>query len=221
MKKRGYEGLVVNYLDNNEIANVFNANEYYLAKTETDDVERIQQLQRMEFVFHERFLDYIIVPTKMDSRFIRMVRADVRAEQKIDKDMKELAQKAFVKDRRFHLKPYFEQESANKVISAYIDEISKEIYAIYKCFHKEKLVGFTMVKKVDDKTYENLLGAVDPEYQKKGVAFNLYVYMVDSLGKNGCEELIGSIAAANITSLNLHLMLGATFRGVSDQYIRR
>lgn len=221
MNRCVYKNIVVNHIEKGEKLDLFDDSEYYLAKADVFDADRMTELRNDGFVFHERFLDYIISPEKLNQNFVKMVRADVRQDSVISDEMVELACRSFIHDRRFHLEVHYNQEFANRIICSCIKGINEDKNMIYKCFHKEKLIGFTIIKMFDEKECENVLGAVDPDYQKKGAAFNLYVYMVDSLREKGVKALIGSIASDNVASLNLHLMLGATFSGVWDQYIRR
>ncbi len=223
MKKCHYSNIEIVYIEKEESVScdTDTQNVYYLAKSDVFDTERIQSLINKGYSFHERFLDYIIDPRKLDEKKVNMIRADVREDSRITEDMMELASITFIHDRRFHLDPEFDIQKASGVVRGFMESLMHEPVLVYKCFHKEKLVGFTIIRKDTENKCENLLGAVDPDYQKKGAAFNLYVYMVDDLRKKGYESLIGSIASCNVQSLNLHLMLGATFSGVWDHYIKR
>jgi L-amino acid N-acyltransferase YncA len=92
---------------------------------------------------------------------------------------------------------------------------------VFKCHHKGKLVGFTLVEIINSDVCENILGAVLPEYQKRGVAINLYAYMRKVLAENGYKELVGKIDSTNVSSLNLHVSLGARFIDTVDVYCWR
>lgn len=221
MQRKEYEGISVNYYDADEPVGELRGKGYRLVKTAASDAGRVSALLERGFCFHERYLDYVIIPGRLEQRLVKMVRADVREGHAMDGDMTALACRAFDRDRRFHLDPAYSQETAGKIIRGFLKELSRETLLTYKCYHGEKPVGFTIVRPDNAGGCENLLGAVEPDYRKKGAAFNLYIFMTDSLRKKGFETLTGSISSGNIASLNLHLMLGAAFTDAWDHYIKR
>lgn len=219
MIRKIYEDVTISYVGREEFPEPTNEDDFLIAESEVENTDRINCLLLNGFRFHERYLDYQISLNKFDSKLMSLVRADVRKDRNIDDEMYELANKSFFRDRRFHLNLRYDNVFARKIISGYLNNLSDEGCFSYKCYHKARLIGFTIIKPCGNGC-KNLLGAVDPDYQKKGAAFNLYVFMADSLKRSGYEFLEGSISSSNIASLNLHLMLGAAFTGAWEQYIK-
>lgn len=91
---------------------------------------------------------------------------------------------------------------------------------LFKCFYNGNLAGFTVVKKLDQNSCENVLGAVDPLYQSRGVAIGLYAYMLRELKEKGYEKLYGRISTTNVASINLHIALGVKYSRPEDEYVK-
>lgn len=217
-----YDDIKVRYYAlNDEIRDVTTECDFLLAKTSPDDIERIVGLEQKGFIFHNRTILGEINLSSVSETLIRMIRADVRTDKEFSMNLYELARKAFATDRRFHLTKQFDQNLANKIIEGYIRALSTEDVMLFKCFHKEKLTGFTIVKRLDDIACENMLGAVNPLYQSRGVAINLYSYMLKVLRDEGYMKLYGRISTTNVASINLHIALGAKYSLPEDDYILR
>lgn len=194
---------------------------YVIVQTPPDSSERIRRLSEMGYRFHDRFLTCSIALNHLDGHLVQMVRADVRREERFDEMVYRLAVRAFLADRRFHLDTVSDraEQLPENLIQAYLTEFENMGCYLYKIFHKDKLIGFTVIRDTGEGICENVLGAVDPDYQNRGAAFNLYTYMADALRKGGYETLTGRISSRNMASLNLHLMLGGRFRNAVDWYV--
>lgn len=179
-------------------------------------------MEQKGYTFHNRTILGEISMSSLNEALIHKINADIRSNKEFTKDLYELAQRTFVKDRRFHLKRYFDQSFANRIIVGYIDALAKEDTVIFKCYHKDKLIGFTIVKRIDAALCENVLGAVDPLYHNQGVAKNLYSYMLKTLrDAERYKKYYGRISTTNVASINLHRVLGAKYSLPEDEYILR
>lgn len=215
-----YEGIRLRYYEpGDKLGGLTEEKDYVIAKACPEDVGRIKELEERGFCFHNRTVLGEIPLSVLNEKQLRMIRADVREEGNITPDLYELARRCFPRDRRFHLKKDFDQGLADKILKGYMDELSGERLRVYKCFHKSRLTGFTIVKNLENQNCENVLGAVDPEYQNRGAALNLYLYMMKCLRDNGMEKLYGRISTTNMASINLHIALGAKYREPMDEYI--
>lgn len=222
MQEYQYDDIKVRYYElNNMPKDMPKDIDYILAKVEPDNVEKIMKLKKLGFCFHNRTILGEINLDTMDERLLRMVRGDMRIDTIYTEELYELAKKTFVRDRRFHLDIKWDQVLANKVLKGYLNRFSHDDTMLFKCFHNGKTVGFTVVKKLDETLCENVLGAVDPLYQNRGVAIGLYSYMLKELKRKGYKKLYGRISTTNMASINLHIALGAKYSMPEDEYIFR
>ncbi len=195
--------------------------DYLLAKARPEDAARIAGLEEKGFMFHNRTILGEINLESLKEEPVRKIRADVRTDREFTQDVYGLAQGAFRTDRRFHLARQFDNDAAGKILKGYIDFYKEQESVLFKCFHKERLVGFTIVQMLEGGCCENVLGAVEPAYQSRGAALNLYSYMLQQLRESGRKRLYGRISTANTASINLHIALGAKYSLPEDDYIYR
>ena len=222
MERRIYDEINVDYYDVDEIwSGVEHDADYTIVRSRPEDTVRSSILEKNGFTFHNRTFLCEIPLQKLDQGLEKLVRADEKKDETFTDDIYELAARAFTTDRRFHLKKAFDQEFAKKIIRGYIDGWNNAGCFFFKCFYKRQLSGFTLIHPIDSTECENMLGAVEPEYQNRGMASNLYVYMADALRQMGYKSLYGRISTSNTPSINLHAMLGGRFSAVEDEYILR
>lgn len=221
MERRMYAGLQVDYYDVDELYVMDPETNYMIVRTRPEDTKRIMELESIGFTFHDRTFLCEISPQKLDPNFVKLIRAEVKMDFAFSDDIYDLANQTFITDRRFHLKKEFDQKFAGRIIEEYINDLKKSGCFWFKSFHRGQLTGFTFVRPYSNIICENMLGAVSKEYQNKGVAFQLYAFMVNSLREMGYRSLYGRISTSNIPSINLHIMLGGKFSKVKDEYIFR
>ena len=221
MKKVDDE-LLIKYYNYNEVFEIDSRTDYIIARTSPENVERIIQLEKAGFSFHNRTILCEINLDRLNPDLVKLLRGDVRKKTAVLPDeIYDVASKAFTTDRRFHLEKRFNQSLANRVLGKFISEQLNLAKVVFTCYHKERIIGFTIIKDLGEGRCENVLGAVDPEYQNKGAAFNLYVSMAKSLQEDGYKTLYGRISTTNTASINLHIMLGGKYSQVEDEYIFR
>lgn len=222
MERYIYDGIRVAYFDTAEAWDRIESDtDYTIVRSRPEDTERSTMLERNGFTFHNRTFLCEIPLGKLDQGLVKLVRADVKKDDAFTQDIYMLAGRAFVSDRRFHLKKAFDQEFAGRILRGYIDRWKDAGCFFYKCFHKGRLAGFTLIRPLNSTGCENVLGAVEPEYQNRGMAFNLYVYMANALREMGYKSLNGRISTSNTPSINLHATIGGKFSAVEDEYIFR
>lgn len=222
MERRTYDKINVDYYDTEETWGEIRPDaDYTIVRSRPEDTARSALLERNGFTFHNRTFLCEVPLQKLDRNLAKMVRADVKSDDAFTEDIYELAGRAFVTDRRFHLKKTFDQEFAKTALRGYIDGWKNRGCFFFKCFFKGQLTGFTLIRPLSSMECENVLGAVEPEYQNRGMAFNLYVYMANALREMGYKSLYGRISTSNTPSVNLHAMLGGKFSAVEDEYILR
>lgn len=194
--------------------------DYITAKAGAFDLERVKRLKNMGFCFLDRTLCGEILLHRVPAEIGRYIRFEA-LEEDYGEEILTVARKAFVTDRRFHLQMEPDQEQADQLIQAYLNKYREEQATFLVCRYRGKAVGFTTLCTRESKSCENVLGAVLPEYQSKGVALGLYAYMCQHLSELKFEKLYGHISTQNPASLNLHISLGARLAKPMDVYMRR
>lgn len=189
-----------------------------LVKTDPTDYLRLESLKREGFCFHDRTLCGGIQLSKLAQDLDRYVRFS-SSEEGYEEELLELAGQTFFTDKRFHLNSKPDSVQAKQMIEGYLDQYRKEGARFLVCRYQGKAVGFTTVCERSADDCENVLGAVLPEYQSKGVAISLYIWMCRYVRELGYERLYGNISTQNPASLNLHISLGARFEKPVDAYI--
>ncbi len=190
-----------------------------VARTDPEDVARVQALRKREFVFHNRTVLGTVSLKALSGPLFERARSQVEVDTRVDQAVYGLAYTAFPKDRRFHLKADFDQDFANAVLKSYIDHYSQQDVLVFRSMYKDELAGFTIVQLKEGGACENVLGAVSPLYQGRGIAIGLYTGMLKHLQNLGMKELSGRISTTNMASINLHIALGAKYSHPEDDYI--
>ena len=224
MKHRIIDNITADYYEIDEpVTNdFFDKAQYIFVDSLSEDIDRINNLKNWGFEFHERMILTSIFTGRLEQNLTRFVKYDVSEGKEISDELKEIAVRAYPADRRFHINRYYDEKNAKNFIISYLDELSKEDLIIYSCKHHQKMIGYTILKEVSNGIFENLLGAVMPEYQSRGAAFALYAGMLISMKEKGYKEYTGWISTKNIASLNLHIALGGVKFSVSkDRYVKR
>ena len=145
----------------------------------------------------------------------------VRCDRDFTEELYELAQSVFLTDRRFHLQPLFDANAAVPVLRAYIDDCREKEMKLFKAYHGETLLGFTVVDERadgDGKYFENVLGAAKADLRGKLAAPALYEYMLRTQQERFTCYL-GRVSSSNAASINLHSHLGGKVVRIYDQFI--
>lgn len=219
MKKRIYDDVEVLYFNEEEMPLDKEKEAYYVVKVTSENTDKIMALICKGYRFHNRTIKAVIQLNNLPKNIERYIRYEVCQDKEISSEIISLAEKSFDADRRFHLDMQFNQEQAKKIIRGYLEEYNVKEHRVFKCYHKEKLIGFTICCIEDERHFENVLGAVKKEYQNRGAAMSLYGYMLLKMKEEGYTEYCGRISTTNVSSLNLHIALGATYSEPVDSYI--
>ncbi len=135
--------------------------------------------------------------------------------------IKALAKSVFLTDRRFHIEPDFNQAAANKRIETYIDLCINDGAEIFHCKgQNDALLGFTILKRIDDNTYLNCLSATEPSVVGMLAANVVYNSTAAALKARGCHKIIGYVSSTNKDSLNLHSKIGCKVIDIVDVWVK-
>ena len=202
---------------------------YNIQQVESMNDERIYELIKKGFSFHDRVLRVEISVAEQKNILNNIEVPDgiiISLSDVFTEDMYHLACEAYKTDRRFHLEQKFSQNVANEVIEAYLKEFREKNYLIVRAAHQQKLLGYTVVRESEKRdSFENVLGVTLPGMKGKMIAVPLYRSMLKFAAESAFGEkytkYIGDISSTNVASINLHMHLGAKVYQTIDYYIYR
>lgn len=182
------------------------------------DVKYMLYMQQNGYQFVDRMLDVTINLKRCTMDLQRAIRIDPVLVNDRKEEITFLAQKSFVRDRRFHVETEYNQQLANQIIKAWVEEIPE----FYVCIYKEKVIGFLALKEADDrKSAEIYLAAVDERYRTSGAAMSLYAKALYVGMEKGYQNIAGYISGCNTAVMNLYAYFGGIFSNPQDIYVKR
>ncbi|MBR1812177.1 MAG: hypothetical protein IJ766_11125 [Clostridia bacterium] len=199
--------------------------DYSILRVNPDCDKQILELTELGYVFHDRlFLMEIPIASTREKRHEtakRVLDFSLIVDEPLSDDIYALAQRAFPTDRRFHLDQLFHKENADAIIQSYLAHYENMEIITLRIRREKELLGFTLLHRVTEDTYENVLGATKPGIAGKMIAWPLYNGMLNFIDSKGGLRYLGRVSAANAASITLHMQLGAKIREIYDEYICR
>lgn len=196
--------------------------DYVICRADPADSVYEDRLCSMGFRFLDRMLYFEIDLKAFEEKPADALSGiDFVCDDRFDDDVYALAHAAYTTDRRFHLKPVFDQVSANEVMDAYIDEFRDRELKLYKALHGRELLGFAVVDENADTRhlfFENVLGATRPGIKGKMIAAPLYSAMLAG-ERDRFRKYAGRVSSSNMASVNLHFQLGGHVTKIYDEFI--
>ncbi len=169
------------------------------------------------FAFGDRTLGVTINLVRVDMDLDKLIRFEIHPAGEEDKAaILEIALNSFPTDRRFHVKPEPDQETANDIIRGWVDRLTN----VFVCIHKEQVVGFLDLEPVGEKDCFIHLAAVTERYRAAGAALALYAFALREARKSGKARVLGRISSTNTAVMNLYARLGAVFSDPIDVFLR-
>ncbi len=197
--------------------------EYVRAEIYPEDELHKRILHKNGYIWVDRTIKAQINLNHLGSELTRLIRMDIKELDGITDEVYEVAVRAFKNDRRFFLSLDSNAEVGHCVLWDFIKQCSERKCMLFGCFYDDKMVGALIVEKINNNTYETLLGAVLPEWQSKGAGCSLYAYEFHALKEKGAKILYSRISTDNLSSLNLHLSLSKgniSFTQPLDVYLK-
>ena len=234
MRRLTFRGGVITRFDKYEIYNdngitksdIGNAGtEYLIRGTSFDNIDEIAALSSRGYSFLDRVLgmkiDIKSTEEVRQSKLKLLPGIEFNLRNECPNEVADIADNAFVTDRRFHLEEHYDSGMAHEIIVSYIREYINAGGSLYTASYNGRIVGFIIMIEESPGVAHNVLGAVLPEITGRAVAYPMYCTFLNELQKQGYKEYIGIVSSSNITSINLHIQLGAYVTEVTDEYILR
>lgn len=184
----------------------------------SSNIEYMLYMQQRGYQFVDRMFDVTINLNRCLVDLQKLIRIKPILVDNCREEIIALANKSFVRDRRFHIETEYNQKLANAIIEGWIEEIPK----FYVCIHKEKVMGFLALKEnVDKKSASIHLAAVDERYRTSGAALSLYANALQVGIEKGYQNITGYISSNNPAVMNLYAYLGGVFSNPQDVYVKK
>ena len=182
------------------------------------DVRSMLRMQQMGYQFVDRMLDAAVSLRNSGINFEKAVRIKPEREKGRRDEIRQLAVKSFVRDRRFHVETEYNDGLAAAILDGWIAEIPE----FYVCAYKNKLIGFLALKENGAENSASIhLAAVDERYRASGAAMSLYAAAMRAGQEKGLQRITGYISAGNTAVMNLYSYFGASFSNPQDIYVKK
>ena len=180
------------------------------------DENRIAMTER-GFVWVDRLLTVSISLKKQTVDFQKSIRLPIVLTDKRREEVRQIARKSFPFDRRFHIEPHLNDETARQVIDGWVDELENW----FLCLYHDLPIGFLALTQTGPRTSFVHLAAVLQEYRLSGAALSLYANAVSFVLERDYQFLEGRISTQNVPVMNLYVSLGAVFSRPTDVYLKQ
>lgn len=182
------------------------------------DIDSMLYMQRNGYQFVDRMLDVTINLKRLTVDLQKSIRIEPVLVSDCREEIISLAQRSFVRDRRFHVEVDYNQQVANQIIEGWVEEIPE----FYVCIYKENVIGFLALKETEDgKSAAIHLAAVDERYRTSGAAMSLYAKALQVGMDKGYQNITGYISSYNTAVMNLYAYLGGAFSNPQDIYVKK
>lgn len=201
-------------------------NAYIIQQVENNDMQKVEELQKQGFQFHERFL-FIENSLKGVETCGGATGISLKMSNEYPPDIYELAYESFETDRRFHLEKRFDQGRAKAVKEAYIERCREQGCMVFSARKEGKLLGYIIVNIHPGREpgcFQIMLGVTCAGIKGKMAATPLYSGLLAHMAmpeNGGFTKYCGYVSTANIASINMQFRLGCKVIGTVDEYIRR
>ena len=174
------------------------------------------EMYRRGFYLADRTIGTSIGLSKLPENIAQMVRLDVTETIEYKSEIYEIAQRAFVSDRRFHVFPKLNPDVAASVLKQWVDSLDD----ILVCIYRERVIGFLALTHPSPDTMFVHLAAVEARYRLAGAASSLYARACAIARDRGCKKLDGRISSTNMPVMNIYAKFGAVFSTPLDIFLK-
>lgn len=203
---------------------------YIIQQVQSNDMQRVEELQKQGFCFHERFLFIEILlksATGMRNGIERKRASEISLKlgNEYPPDIYELAYESFETDRRFHLERQFDQNRAKAVKEAYINRCRERGCIVFSACKDRELLGYIIVDTHPGRgagCFQIMLGVTRAGIKGRMAAIPLYCGLLEKMAMpeyGGFTKYCGYVSTTNTASINLHSYLGGKVVGTVDEYI--
>ncbi len=176
----------------------------------------IKLLQEQGFVWVDRTIKTEIFLSRISADLEKMIRLPIEFSTEYKSEILEIAIRNFKYDRRFHITPNCNSNTAALVLREWINNLSEVLI----CRFKNQIIGFLALQETSpDSTFINL-AAVEEKYRTTGAALGLYAKACLWARNQGYKKIEGRISSMNTPVMNLYAFLGANFSSPQDIFLK-
>ena len=177
----------------------------------------IQAMSEQGYTFGDRTIGVAINLKRGSLDYGKLVRFEMQpAGHELDEEIFRIAGESFPTDRRFHVRPGLDMDTAREVIRQWVGELNE----VYVCRHKDRFVGFIDLEQTGESEKFIHLAAVEERYRAAGAALSMYAYAIRKAKDEGCTKISGRISSINTAVMNLYAYLGGSFQEPVDVYLK-
>ena len=191
--------------------------DFIVCRVNPFDSDGADWLRKQGFFFADRQLDCRVSLKTLPESHVRQ-RFQIQINSMDYRNAQEIYRAAFVHDRRFHLRPAYDNMLADCVIEGYVAEAVHSNMTLLSCYAKEQALGCAYLQAFDKELFV-YLAAILPHYQGTGASVELYRACANYARKIGKRTLTGRVSASNTAVINLYATLRANFSHSVDVYI--
>ena len=177
----------------------------------------IPMMSEQGFTLGDRTIGVTINLKRASLDYGKLVRFEMQpAGHELDGEILRIAGESFPTDRRFHVRPGLDMDTAREVIRQWVGELNE----VYVCYHKDRIVGFIDLEQTGESEKFIHLAAVEERYRAAGAALSMYAYVIKKAKDEGCTKIAGRISSTNTAVMNLYAYLGGSFQEPVDVYLK-
>ncbi len=163
-----------------EESSLLDSTEYIIQQVESRDTDRVIDLLKQKYEFHERFL-FMEIVLKATEKERNKVKIDLpgiffKMSYEYTEDLYKLAYDSFEADRRFHLEQQFDQSKAKYVKESYINRCREQGMPVFSAHKDKELLGYIIIDlhpNRENNCFQIMLGVTKSGIKGKMIAFPL------------------------------------------------
>lgn len=186
--------------------------DYTVAKVPVCRMDINRLLCGLGYTFVETLIKFrrkleIPVLNSIEKKLYDKISYEAMAMEDIPKCMQEIDSGIFMTDR-VCIDPYFSAQQAHDRYKGWILQEAKQNTQIYKIMYRDEEIGFSMLRKPEEKICKYLLSGLYQKYTGKGLGIYPHFCMFQESEKLGAGEIEGGVSTNNQPALNIHTNLG-------------
>ena len=142
------------------------------------------------------------------NRFLPKINIKTADEKERELVLNEIKNGEIFETDRIAKDPHFSRQMAGLRYYNWAKDLLAQGADFPVAYYKDDMVAFGVNKKVDDKTYDAVLGGVVSEFGRKGFGFLSLYSNYDSIKRQGGKKIITHVSSNNMPVYKLHMQNG-------------
>ena len=195
---------------------------YIVLKIAYDNNQLMLKAQEMGFQLIENSISLSaetkdLVYTPLQERFINNTLFKEADEEDKENVLRNVKNGTIYQTDRIAVDPFFSKKIAGNRYYNWMRQLIEDDAKLSVIYYKDNVVAFAINKRIDDKTYEAVLGGCMPDYKNKGLGFLSVYATTHSIKLQGGTKIVTHVSSNNLPVLKLHLENG--FKITNMEYV--